>query len=414
MSSSRRGRDSAMQDVRVVVLLVLGFAIFAHCHFVESRRKVSNEEAKYSSHRQLLYYTDGSGERGEKVEVDPSLKFPNSRLENAYIALQAWKEAIISDPFNTTGNWFGADVCNYTGVFCSPALDNPNITVVAGIDLNHADIAGYLPVELGLLTDLAFFHINSNRICGIVPHTFVNMTELFEFDISNNRFAGPFPLVVLSMPKLQYLDIRFNEFEGSLPEELFDKDLDAIFINDNRFHLEIPSNLGNSPVSVLVFANNNLKGCLPPSLTQMDSLNELIFMNNNLSACLPSTIGNLRNLTVFDISFNKLVGSIPDSIGEMVSLEQLNIAHNKLSGRIPESICALPNLENFTFTYNIFNGEAPNCLALPSKGVTFNDANNCIPGRPSQRSFMQCAAVLSQPMGCNASNSCVKVSCLLP
>ncbi|KAH9299821.1 hypothetical protein KI387_031503, partial [Taxus chinensis] len=129
-------------------------------------------------------------------------------------------------PLNITYDWFGLDVYNYNGVFCSPVLDDANMTVVVGIDLNHAESAGYLPLELGLLTDIALFHINSNRFCGIVPHSFMNMTKLFEFDISNNRFAGSFPMVVLSMPKLKYLDIRFNEFEGFLLKKLFDKDLD--------------------------------------------------------------------------------------------------------------------------------------------------------------------------------------------
>ncbi|OMO54657.1 leucine-rich repeat extensin-like protein 6 [Corchorus capsularis] len=79
-----------------------------------------------------------------------------------------------SDPNGFTKNWYGPKVCNYTGVFCAPAPDDPYITTVAGIDLNGANIAGYLPEKLGLLTDLALFHINSNRFCGKdkISHTF--------------------------------------------------------------------------------------------------------------------------------------------------------------------------------------------------------------------------------------------------
>lgn len=153
---------------------------------------------------------------------NPSLVFENNRIQNAYIALQALKQAILSDPLNFTTNWVGSNVCSYTGIYCAQALDNPNIRTVAGIDLNHADIAGYLPDELGLLTDLALFHINSNRFCGTVPHTFEKLKLLFELDLSNNRFAGKFPKVVLSLPVLKFLDIRFNEFEGTVPKELFD------------------------------------------------------------------------------------------------------------------------------------------------------------------------------------------------
>ncbi|WOL13107.1 leucine-rich repeat extensin-like protein 4 [Canna indica] len=41
----------------------------------------------------------------ESLAVDPSYQFPNSRLRDAYIALQTWKHiAIFSDPQNLTAN----------------------------------------------------------------------------------------------------------------------------------------------------------------------------------------------------------------------------------------------------------------------------------------------------------------------
>ncbi|KAI3809531.1 hypothetical protein L1987_25508 [Smallanthus sonchifolius] len=166
----------------------------------------------YIRQRQLLYYLDENDDRGENVTVDPSLVFENPRLRTAYIALQTWKQAILSDPHNLTVDWVGSGVCDYTG-----------------------DIAGYIPGELGLLNDLALFHINSNRFSGTIPKKFQNLKTLFELDISNNRFAGKFPYVVLKLPELKVLDLRFNEFEGIVPKELFDKDLDAIFINHNLF-----------------------------------------------------------------------------------------------------------------------------------------------------------------------------------
>ncbi|MQL87468.1 hypothetical protein Taro_020011 [Colocasia esculenta] len=309
--------------------------------FSDSSHGLTDAEAGYIRQRQLLYYRDEFGDRGENVTVDPSLSFPNPRLRAAYIALQAWKQAILSDPRNLTGDWVGWNVCGYTGVFCARALDDPGVQVVAGIDLNHGDIAGYLPEELGLLTDLALFHINSNRFCGTVPQKFDKLKLLFELDLSNNRFAGKFPRVVLGLPALKFLDIRYNEFEGKVPRELFDKDLDAIFINHNRFSFDLPDNLGNSPVSVIVLANNRFRGCVPASLGNMSkTLNEIILMNNGLRSCLPPEIGLLKALTVLDVSYNELVGPLPESLAGLRSLEQLNVAHNLFSGKIPEDICA--------------------------------------------------------------------------
>ncbi|GMQ10980.1 hypothetical protein CsSME_00053774 [Camellia sinensis var. sinensis] len=83
-----------------------------------------------------------------------ALQFETPSLRQAYIALQTWKSAIFSDPFNFTTNWNGPNVCSYLGVFCAPSPSDPSLRVVAGIDLNHADLAGYLPTELGLLPGL--------------------------------------------------------------------------------------------------------------------------------------------------------------------------------------------------------------------------------------------------------------------
>ncbi|KAJ6435344.1 hypothetical protein OIU84_000520 [Salix udensis] len=199
---------------------------------ISSYGGLSDAEAMYIRKRQLLYYKDENGDRGERV----------------------------------TPTGLDLEFANMRGFFCAPAPDNKTIRTVAGIDLNHGDIAGYLPEELGLLVDLALFHINSNRFCGTVPFKFKNMRLLFELDLSNNRFAGKFPRVVLKLPSLKFLDLRFNEFEGTVPKELFEKSLDAIFINHNRFVFDLPENLGSSPVSVIVLANNKFHGCVPSSL----------------------------------------------------------------------------------------------------------------------------------------------------
>ncbi|MCD7457513.1 Leucine-rich repeat extensin-like protein 4 [Datura stramonium] len=82
---------------------------------------LTDSEAQYIKRRQLLYYRDEFGDRGENVKIDPSMVFENDRIKNAYIALQAWKQAIISDPFNITVNWVGPNVCTTPESSCSGA-----------------------------------------------------------------------------------------------------------------------------------------------------------------------------------------------------------------------------------------------------------------------------------------------------
>ncbi|XP_042397003.1 leucine-rich repeat extensin-like protein 6, partial [Zingiber officinale] len=328
----------------------------------------------------------------------------NPRLEKAYVALQAWKHAITADPKNITGDWSGPLVCNYTGVYCTAALDNPSQMTVAGIDLNHGALHGSLPVELGLLSDLSLLHLNSNAFRGTLPGSLKNLRLLHELDVSNNQLGGGFPSVVLELPSLRFLDIRFNSFCGDVPSCLFDLPLDALFLNDNHFTFSIPENIGNSPVSVLVFASNQITGtCFPKTIANMrNTLHELIIMSAGLRACIPPEIGQLTKLRVLDLSHNGLVGNLQGTIGGMTSLEQLDVAHNKLSGEIPGSICDLPHLKNFTYSYNYFSKELARCLSIRSH----DDRENCFPLRPLQRPPVQCAAFLSKPNSCD-SNGCI-------
>lgn len=325
----------------------------------------------------------------------------NQRLQQAYIALQAWKRVIYSDPNNFTSNWIGPNVCSYHGIYCSSLPNSTNIQVVAGIDLNHGDIAGFLPDELGFLSDLALIHLNSNRFCGILPLSFSNLTLLYELDLSNNRFVGVFPSVVLSLPSLKYLDLRFNEFEGPLPSQLFGRNLDAIFVNNNRLTSVIPSNVTASTASVVVFANNNFGGCIPPSIASLaNTLEELVLINTNISGCLTPEVGFLYKLRVLDLSYNKLIGPIPYTLSGLEHLEQLNLAHNMMSENVPEGICVLPSLANFTISYNFFSEEEGVCRNLTSKGVVLDDRRNCLKDKPLQRSKKDCDPVVEHPVDC--------------
>ncbi|KAM3330901.1 hypothetical protein ACQJBY_027165 [Aegilops geniculata] len=349
-------------------------------------------------HQRRLLQSHGADD-GSDVFVDPSYAFANPRLRDAYVALQAWKRAILSDPRNLTASWSGPDVCSYYGVFCAPSQADHYLTVVAAVDLNHADLAGHLPEALGRLADLSVFHVNSNRFCGLVPASFHAMHLLHELDLSNNRLVGAFPDVVLRLPSLRYLDLRYNEFEGPVPKELFDLPLDAIFINSNRFRFQIPDNVGNSRASVLVLANNDFGGCLPASVANMSgTLNEIILMNTGLKSCVPPELGMLTALTVLDVSHNQLMGAIPAELANLHSIEQLDLGHNRLSGDVPEGICHLPHLQNFTYSYNYITGEPPVCMHVKA----LDDRRNCIPNRPDQRSTEQCQFFNSNHVNCDA------------
>lgn len=108
-----------------------------------------------------------------------------------------------------------------------------------------------------LSSDMSLLHLNSNRFTGVIPDTFKDLPFLTELDLSNNQFSGLFPSPSLLIPNLEFLDLRFNNFSGPIPEAIFDTRLDAIFLNNNQFEGQIPSNLGNSPASVINLATTD-------------------------------------------------------------------------------------------------------------------------------------------------------------
>ncbi|KAK9266630.1 hypothetical protein L1049_003582 [Liquidambar formosana] len=328
---------------------------------------------------------------------------PVSNLNNAYTALQAWKSAITDDPLGILATWVGSNVCSYRGVFCADPQEMSDSTgpVVAGIDLNHANLEGTLVKELSLLTDMSLLHLNSNRFSGTFPDSFRDLSSLQELDLSNNQFSGHFPTVTLLIPKLIYLDLRFNYFSGPIPDDVFNKNLDAIFLNNNQFEGQIPSNLGNSPASVINLANNKFSGNIPTSFGFMGTdLKEILLLNNQLTGCIPEGVGLLSQVQVLDVSFNSLMGHLPDSISCLDGIEVLNLQHNKLSGVLPDLVCSLRSLVNLTVAYNFFSGFSQECAKLLFRNVGFDFSLNCIPGKDEQRPQPECSVIPGGGLSC--------------
>ncbi|XP_057545077.1 leucine-rich repeat extensin-like protein 4 [Amaranthus tricolor] len=350
-----------------------------------------------------VWSAGGANTQNLPPQQSPSL---TPSLDRAYTALQAWKSVISEDPNGVLASWVGPNVCNYKGVFCSSLQDDyigdcPSYSSVSSIDLNHANLKGVLVNELSLITELSLLHLNSNRFSGTIPETFKEFEYLTELDLSNNQFSGTFPNIVLYMPNLMYLDIRFNNFYGLIPDELFNTQLDAIFINNNQFTGQIPQNMGISPASVINLSNNNFSGGIPISLGYVNTaLKEILFLNNQLSGCIPDGFGLFSEITVLDVSYNSLMGHLPDSLSCLEGIEVLNLAHNKLSGELPDLVCSLRNLLNLSVEYNFFSGFSPRCTNLIFRSVGFDFSLNCIPGRGMQRPPPQCYGVPSMIDNC--------------
>ncbi|KAK1266243.1 Pollen-specific leucine-rich repeat extensin-like protein 1 [Acorus gramineus] len=324
----------------------------------------------------------------------------------SYTALQSFKSSITSDPTNLLSSWVGPNLCSYNGIFCS------STQTILSIDLNRAHLKGHLHPSLSLLhPSLSLLHLNSNSFSGDIPTSFSSLTYLTELDLSNNNLSGPFPTHLLSLPKLLYLDLRFNSFSGPLPFELFQTQIDAIFLNNNHFEGSLPISLWSSSASVINLANNHLSGPIPMTFAASPAIKELLFLNNNLTGCVPEGIGYLSDIQVLDLSFNSLTGRLPSMVSCLSGIEVLNVGHNRLSGVLPDIVCELKRLENLTVAYNFFSGFSGECGRLGYRNVGFDFEGNCMEGKDLQRPMVECVGVGESGLSCFRIPSARNVMC---
>lgn len=286
-----------------------------------------------------------------------------SNLARDHRTVLEFSKRVTVDPNGIVKNWNGTDVCQFEGFTCT---DNPftGQRALAGVDLNGALLAGdrlTLGGFLDKLTDITYFHANSNGFLGKVPDDLSNLHWLYELDLSNNKLSGPFPSGVLAATNLTFVDLRFNQFSGTLPSELFEMDLDVLFLNDNAFSGLIPDSIGSTPVRYLTLANNNFQGRIPTTIGGAKNLEEVVLSGNQISSPLPAELASIKNLTLLDFS------------------------DNQLAGQVPETLCQIPTLQNFNVSNNFFSKPlGPACKELLDKDVLDVSAN-CIEGAKKQK-----------------------------
>jgi Leucine-rich repeat (LRR) protein len=86
------------------------------------------------------------------------------------------------------------------------------------LDLGSNEIAGTLPTEYGLLTELQQFNIERNDMEGRIPTEVGNMGNLMAWDFSFNVFVGTVPVEINNLRNLYQLKFHVNDLTGNVPE----------------------------------------------------------------------------------------------------------------------------------------------------------------------------------------------------
>ena len=77
------------------------------------------------------------------------------------------------------------------------------------IKLNHNDLTGSLPAELGNLTHLTELHLNNNySLTGSIPAELGNLTNLTELYLNETALTGSIPAELGNLTNLIYLHLK--------------------------------------------------------------------------------------------------------------------------------------------------------------------------------------------------------------
>ena len=281
------------------------------------------------------------------------------------------REALVA-LYNATGgpNW--ADSTNWLSE--APIGEWYGVTAdatgrVTHLDLNHNNLSGPIPAELGNLSNLRELVLWQNQLSGPIPSALQNLTQLAHLDLDVNRLSGTIPAWLGDLEALTELHLRHNQFEGSIPPELGKlPSLTLLSLHDNLLTGQIPSELGNlSSLTDLRLNNNRLTGSIPAWLGDLSNLTVLYLGRNELTGPIPTELQNLSKLKGLGLWEIQLSGTVPSWIGEFTELERLYLSRNQLTGPIPVWLGNLSNLTRLNLGGNQLTGSIPPELGNLSK-----------------------------------------------
>ncbi|OEL20591.1 Receptor protein kinase-like protein ZAR1 [Dichanthelium oligosanthes] len=200
------------------------------------------------------------------VAVLATVAAPAAALNTDGLALLALKFAVSDDPGGALATWRDADAdpCGWAGVSCADGGRGGGR--VAGVDLPNASLAGYLPSELSLLSELQELSLPYNRLSGQIPVAIAALQKLVTLDLAHNLLSGQVPAGIGRLVSLSRLDLSSNQLNGSLPPAIagLPRLSGVLNLSYNHFTGGIPPEYGGIPVAVsLDLRGNDLAGEIP-------------------------------------------------------------------------------------------------------------------------------------------------------
>ncbi|KAJ3388394.1 hypothetical protein HDU92_001528 [Lobulomyces angularis] len=210
------------------------------------------------------------------------------------------------------------------------------------LDISNSIVAGNIPGEIGLLTNLQTLKLSDNRLTGSVPNL-SKLVNLKILDLSSNFLDGPLTYQLSALSELTILNLDGNLFDGPLPN----------LLNLNK--LETCQIRG---IENICLPKNNSVTDFIPKVCVFTQLNSCSTDCKILKSWLPALIPE-NCCEVFDNDIIKCDGG-----GSTARVTSLNLGNQNLNGQISVELSFLTELTELYLNNNNFTGILPDLSAL--------------------------------------------------
>jgi Leucine-rich repeat (LRR) protein len=248
------------------------------------------------------------------------------------------------------------------------------LSQLTSLNISHNALTGTLPSELGRLTSLRVANFSRNAVCRCnLDDSIVSDTEC---DFSNpvhpdayllhywsGGLSGSIPPAFSALSNLTHLDLSLNSLKGEIPW--------ALLSRSSSDQLKLSQTCGGNKLTL-----PNAIGALHGSTTNASRKFKASALC--LTGSIPSTLAGLTHLVSFDLSFNQLTATIPPELGALSQLTSLNLMNNLLQSPIPSSLGKLTSLKTLRLDNNLLvNGHPGIPAEVPYKDFPFGPEHIC-------------------------------------
>ena len=190
-----------------------------------------------------------TGSEGGEIEFALSVETVNRGEEIDRTALTIFYHATDGNNWQNNTNWLtDAPISEWFGVTADFSGR------VTRLELEANGLAGPIPFELSLLTDLKHLSLQRNRLSGAIPAQLGNLDSLEYLNISENELRGVIPPVLGQLTNLREMNLAGNQLVGCVPDSL-----DRVLLHIEALGLPFCDEVGP-----LLRSASTIPGCFEP------------------------------------------------------------------------------------------------------------------------------------------------------